>query len=118
MAALSCDPPASVAHIMASSPPLRRPHPCLDEAAHGCIARVHLPVAPRCNTHCGYCERGLSADQAPGATTAVLRPTEAAARAAAFLDRSGPLGVVGVAGPGEPLANPETLETLRLVRAG
>jgi nitrogen fixation protein NifB len=94
-------------------------HPCMHEQAHHLIARLHLPVAPRCNTRCGYCEREVSpkaASVAPGVSSSVLSPRQALVKTREFLDRWGRSSVVGIAGPGEPLANEETLETLRLIK--
>jgi nitrogen fixation protein NifB len=95
-------------------------HPCLNEQAHHRIARLHLPVAVKCNTRCGYCEREVSPQSAPvvapGLSALVLSPGQALAKTREFLDRWGMNSVVGIAGPGEPLANEETLETLRIIR--
>jgi len=82
--------------------------------------RLHLAVAPRCNLGCRYCERaiGAKADSlgGPGTAARVLTPAEAAARVDE-ISAEGWLRVVGIAGPGEPLANPETLAALRMVQA-
>jgi nitrogen fixation protein NifB len=95
-------------------------HPCLHPQAHHQIPRLHLPVAPRCNTRCGYCERevsdGLVSTIAPGLSSAILLPKQALAKTRGFLSRWGSDVVVGIAGPGEPLANEETLQSLRLIR--
>jgi nitrogen fixation protein NifB len=95
-------------------------HPCMNEKAHHQVPRLHLPVAEKCNTRCGYCERQISEDVdsviAPGVSAAVLTPEQALAKTRAFLNQWGKGSVVGVAGPGEPLANDQTLETLRLIR--
>ncbi len=32
-------------------------HPCFSKEAHGKFGRVHLPVAPRCNLQCNFCNR-------------------------------------------------------------
>lgn len=94
-------------------------HPCLNEQAHDRIARLHLPVAAKCNTRCGYCEREVSPKAAfvvaPGVSASVLSPRQALAKTRDFLDQWGKSSVVGIAGPGEPLANEETLETLRII---
>jgi nitrogen fixation protein NifB len=94
-------------------------HPCLNEQAHDRIARLHLPVAAKCNTQCGYCEREIAPHAtsavAPGVSATLLSPGQALAKTREFLDRWGKSSVVGIAGPGEPLANEETLETLRLI---
>lgn len=111
---------------MAADSKVWRPHPCFDEEAHDSVGRVHLPVAPRCNIRCAYCERRVCADRSerrPGVTARLLDPVEAAALVRRLLPEverrgSDPAGfVVGVAGPGEPLANEETFEALRLVHA-
>ena len=113
--------------MIASPAELMRRHPCFDEQAHARVGRVHLPVAPRCNIQCVYCERRVCTSltaQHPGWSRQMLSPEEAAARVRQLVQRrseaeekSTPSFVVGVAGPAEPLANPETLETLRLVHA-
>lgn len=95
-------------------------HPCINEQAHHVIPRLHLPVAPKCNIRCGYCERVIGPRStpivAPGVSAALLSPGEALAKTGEFLRKWGNNSVVGVAGPGEPLANEETLETLALIR--
>lgn len=94
-------------------------HPCFDREARHRTARVHLPVAPRCNIQCNFCNRKMDClnEGRPGVTSAVLTPLQAAGYLDRLRARSSNLAVVGIAGPGDPLANPEqTLETLRLVR--
>ena len=104
------------------------PHPCFDEEAHAHVGRVHLPVAPRCNIQCAFCERRICVnltEQHPGWARRVLTPAEAAALVDRLVKDEGNNGsangaaqypfVVGVAGPGEPLENDETFEALRLV---
>lgn len=95
-------------------------HPCIDEGAHSKVARIHLPVAPKCNTDCGYCERkvsvALKSEDRPGICEKVLSPEEGVAEALEFLEIWGNNSVVGIAGPGEPLANEETYETIRLLK--
>lgn len=93
-------------------------HPCFYREAHARHARMHLPVAPRCNLACGYCNRKFACvnESRPGVSAAVLTPEEALRHVACARDRVPGLAVVGIAGPGDPLANPrETLTTLRLV---
>lgn len=95
-------------------------HPCMHRQAHHTVPRLHLPVAPHCNTRCGYCERQVSHKAAsvvaPGVSAAVLSPLEAIDKTRGFLRRWGKKAVIGIAGPGEPLANEQTFETLNLVR--
>jgi len=94
-------------------------HPCFDDQARLRYSRVHLPVAPACNVQCNFCDRKFDCanESRPGVTSAILRPDQAAAYVDAVLAKDDSLRVVGIAGPGDPLANAAaTLETLRLVR--
>lgn len=77
---------------------------------------MHLPVAPKCNMGCRFCDRRISDcyhSFRPGVSSKILTPTEALELVTA--KAVDPIKVVGIAGPGEPLYNPETFETLRLV---
>jgi nitrogen fixation protein NifB len=94
-------------------------HPCFDAGCSKEYARVHLPVAPRCNVQCRFCDRAFDCvnESRPGVTASLLTPVEAAERVDRLRERLPKLSVVGVAGPGDPLANPkETFAALRLVR--
>ncbi len=98
---------------------LAKEHPCYTEQARLNRGRIHLAVAPICNLGCNYCERAVGPQgrllKGPGTAARVLCPEEAALLA----DRvaaEGWLSVVGIAGPGEPLFNPQTFDTLRLVK--
>jgi nitrogen fixation protein NifB len=94
-------------------------HPCFSEQAHGRVGRVHLPVAPRCNIHCAFCERRVCANltmQHPGWARRLLSPDGALELVRGLVEQQpGENFVVGVAGPGEPLANAQTFEALALV---
>ena len=92
-------------------------HPCFSEQACHAFGRMHLPVAPKCNIQCKYCVRDFDCvnESRPGVTSRVLTPPEALARVDDVLAKYHYIKVVAVAGPGEPLANEETFETLRLV---
>ncbi|NDV28323.1 radical SAM protein [Desulfovibrio sp. JC010] len=109
--------------IAKSSPQVPLPyHPCMNEEAHDKVARIHLPVAPLCNIQCAYCQRVLDAPKGcatgPGSTAGVLSVDEAVSEARNFLAQWGPDSIVGIAGPGDPLANPETFQTLAGIKAG
>lgn len=94
-------------------------HPCFSESARGKFGRVHLPVAPRCNVQCNYCNRKFDCmnESRPGVTSAVLSPEQAVAYMHKVVAKESRIKVVGIAGPGDPFANPhETLTTLRLIR--
>lgn len=92
-------------------------HPCFSEEAHHSFGRVHLPVAPACNIQCRYCIRRFDCanESRPGITSRVLTPDEALERVRALVNRNDRLSVVGIAGPGDPLANGSTFATLRQV---
>jgi MoaA/NifB/PqqE/SkfB family radical SAM enzyme len=55
-------------------------HPCFDVTAKHTNARVHLPVAPKCNMLCNYCSRKYDCvnESSPGVTSAILTPQQAA----------------------------------------
>jgi nitrogen fixation protein NifB len=94
-------------------------HPCFNPGACKSFGRVHLPVAPRCNIQCKFCNRQFDCvnETRPGVTSAVLSPAQAMVYLEEVFARKGNISVVGIAGPGDPFANPrETLETLSRVR--
>jgi nitrogen fixation protein NifB len=94
-------------------------HPCFNPAAKGKFGRVHLPVAPKCNVQCLFCNRKYDCanESRPGVTSSLLSPGQALHYVARLLDMGRPISVAGIAGPGDPFANPlETMETLRLLR--
>jgi nitrogen fixation protein NifB len=94
-------------------------HPCFNESARKTAARIHLPVAPRCNVQCNFCDRKYDCvnESRPGVTSAVLTPQQAIYYLDRAVEKSPAIKVVGIAGPGDPFASPdETLETLRLTR--
>ena len=94
-----------------------REHPCFSEKACHAFGRCHLPVAPRCNIQCNYCVRDFDCvnESRPGVTSKVLNPEEALDMVRKALDKFPYIKVIGIAGPGEPLANEETMETLRVL---
>ena len=94
-------------------------HPCFNDSSRHKYGRIHLPVAPKCNIQCNYCNRKFDCmnENRPGVTSKVLSPKQALYYLDNALKLSPNISVVGIAGPGDPFANPdETMETLRLVR--
>jgi len=94
-------------------------HPCFNAKMKVIYGRVHLPVAPRCNIQCKYCDRKYDCvnESRPGVTSAVLTPRQAMSYLEFIFEKTTNISVVAIAGPGDPFANPEeTMETLRLVR--
>ncbi|MDR1963253.1 MAG: nitrogenase cofactor biosynthesis protein NifB [Planctomycetaceae bacterium] len=93
-------------------------HPCFSESARHQTGRVHLPVAAKCNIQCNYCNRKYDCanESRPGVTSVVLNPTQALAYLDTVLKQIENIAVVGIAGPGDPFANPaETVRTMELV---
>lgn len=88
-------------------------HPCYSREAHFRFGRIHVPVAPRCNIKCNYCIRKYACpnENRPGVTMRVISPDEAMTTIRTSLEREPRLRVLGVAGPGDALANDATIET-------
>jgi len=90
-------------------------HPCFSEKACHTFGRCHVPVAPYCNIQCNYCIRDFDCvnESRPAVTTQVLNADEAMELVKEVIDKYSYIKVIGIAGPGEPLANKATFETLR-----
>lgn len=96
-----------------------RKHPCFNKEAKSQYSRVHLPVAPKCNIQCNYCNRKYDCanESRPGVTSSVLSPIQSVNYLKLMADRLPNISVVGIAGPGDPFATPDhTLETLRMIK--
>jgi nitrogen fixation protein NifB len=92
-------------------------HPCFNANAHSVFGRIHLPVSPACNIQCRYCKRGFNKWEAsPGVARGLLTPESAARTVDRALKVCPEITVVGIAGPGEPLATDHALQALDLVR--
>jgi len=92
-------------------------HPCFGVKAHYKVARIHLPVAPRCNIQCNYCIRKLDkCENRPGVAACIINPEGAVKRLEAEIKSNPDLRVVGIAGPGDSLENPATFKTLSIVK--
>lgn len=93
-------------------------HPCYSEDAHHYFARMHVAVAPACNIQCHYCNRkyDCSNESRPGVVSELLTPEQAVMKTKAVAATIPQMTVLGIAGPGDPLANPErTFETFRML---
>ncbi|MGR9074162.1 MAG: nitrogenase cofactor biosynthesis protein NifB, partial [Gammaproteobacteria bacterium] len=91
-------------------------HPCYSEDAHHYFARMHVAVAPACNIQCHYCNRKYDCanESRPGVVSELLTPDQAVKKTKAVAANIPQMTVLGIAGPGDPLANPErTFETFR-----
>lgn len=93
-------------------------HPCFSNHAHGRYGRMHIPCAPECNLNCAFCGRGVDGGegQLPGRTMQIVRPEQVAEYVASRLEAHPEITVLGIAGPGEPLFNPETFRVLEILR--
>lgn len=95
-------------------------HPCYSEDAHHYFARMHVAVAPACNIQCHYCNRkyDCSNESRPGVVSEKLAPEEALRKVLAVAAEVPQLSVVGIAGPGDALAQAEkTFRTFELIHA-
>jgi nitrogen fixation protein NifB len=93
-------------------------HPCYSEEAHHHYARMHVAVAPACNIQCNYCNRKYDCanESRPGVVSEKLTPEQAAKKVLAVASAIPQMTVLGIAGPGDALANPEkTFKTFELV---
>jgi nitrogen fixation protein NifB len=92
-------------------------HPCFSEKACHAFGRCHIPVAPKCNIQCNYCIRDFDCvnESRPGVTTQVLNAQQSVELVRKVMAQYPYIKVIGIAGPGEPLANEDTFEALRLI---
>lgn len=93
-------------------------HPCFNANAKS-YARMHLPIAPRCNIKCNYCNRKFDCvnESRPGVASEILKPEEALVKYLETSKKFEKLSVIGIAGPGDALANfKQTKETLEKIR--
>ncbi|WP_026731097.1 nitrogenase cofactor biosynthesis protein NifB [Fischerella sp. PCC 9605] len=93
-------------------------HPCYSEEAHHHYARMHVAVAPACNIQCNYCNRKYDCanESRPGVVSELLTPEEAAHKVLVIAGKIPQMTVLGIAGPGDPLANPDkTFRTFELI---
>ncbi|MBN2262314.1 MAG: radical SAM protein, partial [Prolixibacteraceae bacterium] len=94
-------------------------HPCFDKEAKGKYGRVHLPIAPKCNIQCNYCNRDYDCvnESRPGVTSTLLNPFQAVEYLKKLTSTYDNISVAGIAGPGDAFAQPEiVLETLNGIK--
>ncbi|MBM7487658.1 nitrogen fixation protein NifB [Bradyrhizobium sp. USDA 3686] len=114
----SCGSQAGIANLPIEIWEKVKNHPCYSQEAHHHYARMHVAVAPACNIQCNYCNRKYDCanESRPGIVSEKLTPMQAAKKVLAVASAIPQMSVVGVAGPGDPLANPEkTFRTFELV---
>ena len=94
-------------------------HPCYSEQAHHHFARMHVAVAPACNIQCHYCNRkyDCSNESRPGVVSQKLTPEQAVKKVLAVASAIPQMTVLGIAGPGDALANPaKTFATFAMLQ--
>lgn len=94
-------------------------HPCFSKFSFNLYSRLHLPLVSSCNLSCIYCVRtvGYSNEYRPGISNHVINPIEAFDIVNQAIRKTPNLSTIGVSGPGEPLAEPETIiKTFELIR--
>ena len=85
-------------------------HPCFNEKMHDKVGRAHVPIAPKCNIYCNFCTRDINQEEnRPGVASCVMGADDAIKHVEEVI-KEGPISVVGVAGPGDSLANETTFE--------
>lgn len=97
-----------------------RKHPCYSVEVHQQFAIMHLPVASSCNIQCNYCNRKFDCvnESRPDVTSEVLTPALALEKYGRVKEKIQELGVVGIAGPGDSLADWQyTKETVEQIKA-
>lgn len=91
---------------------LAKKHPCFSGEAHEKFGRMHLPVSPACNIQCNFCVRALNVNEdRPGVSQRILTPDEAVDTVDKALSLCPEITVIGIAGPGDTLANEASLIT-------
>lgn len=106
----------AMAHLPDSIRQKVQDHPCYSEDAHHYFARMHVAVAPACNIQCNYCNRKYDCanESRPGVVSELLHPDQAVTKVLAVAATIPQMTVLGIAGPGDPLANSaRTFETFR-----
>ena len=106
----------AMAHLPDSIRQKVQDHPCYSEDAHHYFARMHVAVAPACNIQCNYCNRKYDCanESRPGVVSELLHPDQAVTKVLAVAATIPQMTVLGIAGPGDPLAIPaRTFETFR-----
>ncbi len=81
---------------------------------------MHVAVAPGCNIQCNFCNRKYDCanESRPGVVSELLSPEEAAQKVLVVAGKIPQMTVLGIAGPGDPLANPEkTFKTFELINS-
>lgn len=115
----SCNQQIDYGRLSSETAAKTKRHPCYSAGAHHEYARMHLPVAPVCNVSCNYCNRKFDCvnESRPGVTSEILSPAEAEQKFLLVREKVEKLSVIGIAGPGDALANWEaTKKSIELIK--
>ncbi len=94
---------------------LQMSHPCFGGHKNN-AGRIHLPVSPRCNIACKFCDRSINdVEERPGVTSKILAPEESVEVLKKALEICPDIRVAGIAGPGDTLATDRALETFKII---
>jgi nitrogen fixation protein NifB len=94
---------------------ITKAHPCFNEKMHDKVGRIHVPIAPKCNIQCNFCTRELNkCEKRPGVASRVMSVDDAVQHVEKVVKEM-PISVVGVAGPGDALANENTIEFFKKI---
>jgi len=87
---------------------MRTVHPCFHESASRRAGRIHLPIASTCNIQCNYCNRRYDCvnESRPGVSSLLLNEEDVISYLRQRLSTTDSISVIGIAGPGDPLADP------------
>ncbi|MDR1045180.1 MAG: radical SAM protein [Candidatus Adiutrix sp.] len=109
------DPAGAPGKIRAGSyERVRDLHPCF--GARFNRGRMHLPVCSRCNIKCRFCDRKLSdREDRPGVASSIISPADALGYVERALEICPEISVIGIAGPGDALADNAALETFQAI---
>lgn len=94
-------------------------HPCFNKQNIGRVSRIHLPLIKSCNIVCNYCNRSYSCpnENRPGVTSALLGTKNVLHLLNNYIKIYPDLKIVGIAGPGEALAEPEVVyNSFKIIR--
>lgn len=85
-------------------------HPCYNEKLHDKVGRVHVPIAPKCNIGCNFCIRSINTEEDRPGVAGSIMDADVAVEHVLNVTKDSAITVVGVAGPGDSLANEATFE--------
>lgn len=94
-------------------------HPCFNKDFVGKTSRIHLPLVKNCNIQCNYCNKNYSCpnENRPGVTNQIIKPEDVYFLIKKSLILYPDLRIIGFAGPGESLAEPDILyDSFKVIR--